>query len=388
MSTKPLSPIHAYFAEADYGDSRWFTWILGIWFAAIMWMYSQFIIGIPLFGVLMVIDPDILNKLAASSPSSGSAITSTLLLIFLGLAPVLALVLWFLRGQFEDTSRRVLHGVIGAAVILSSVSIGYMLTQNDAESTKLITEYMGKSKAIYGLILLSFPPIAIAIWLVQKFLHKRSLRSLHTAASRYRWGRMIFSMFVFWAIAGVLSYIAHLNGMSKAQYVFDPKIFWGFAIVSLLLIPLQSATEEIMLRGYLNQALSRFIGSPWIIFAITSAGFASLHLGNPEIAEGSKNGNFLITLSGYFMFGMFACILTYIDGGLETAIGVHAANNLFAATMVGYENSALPTPTVFRVGLNPNYDSLSTIIVLGLVCLVMYLTRRYTLPVNQPALRT
>jgi len=72
---------------------------------------------------------------------------------------------------------------------------------------------------------------------------------------------------------------------------------------------------------------------------------------------------------------MFACLLTYIDGGLETAIGVHAANNLFAAIIVGYEHSALPTPTLFKIGFNSDGDVIMTIIGLSLVCLVMYLTR-------------
>ena len=133
-----------------------------------------------------------------------------------------------------------------------------------------------------------------------------------------------------------------------------------------------------MLRGYLNQGLSRLIKSPWIIFFITSAGFAALHLGNPEIAQSGIEGNKLITLSGYFFFGFFACILTYIDGGLETAIGVHAANNLFAATIVGYEHSALPTPTLFKIGFNSDGDVLITIVGLTLVCLIMYATRRNT----------
>jgi len=86
------------------------------------------------------------------------------------------------------------------------------------------------------------------------------------------------------------------------EFVFDPSRFWGFALVSLFFIPLQSATEEIILRGYLNQGLSRIIRNPWIVFFITSAGFAALHLGNPEIAQSGLEGNKLITLSGYFFF--------------------------------------------------------------------------------------
>ena len=112
------------------------------------------------------------------------------------------------------------------------------------------------------------------------------------------------------------------------------------------------------------------------MFVITSAAFAALHLGNPEVLEGTKDTHLLIVMSGYFFFGFFACVLTYIDGGLEAAIGMHAANNIFAASIVGYESSALPTPTVFRVGLNTQIDSITTIIALSLVCLIMFVTRK------------
>ncbi|MCF6274329.1 MAG: CPBP family intramembrane metalloprotease, partial [Robiginitomaculum sp.] len=152
--------------------------------------------------------------------------------------------------------------------------------------------------------------------------------------------------------------------------------FWKYLPVTLLFIPLQSATEEIALRGYLNQGLGKYIKNPWIVFVVTSAAFASLHLGNPEVAETVKEHSIWVALSGYFLFGMFACVLTYIDGGLETAIGMHAANNMFAAAVVGYDNSALPTPTIFKVGLNTQLDSIMLVVSLSLVCLIMYATRR------------
>jgi len=148
--------------------------------------------------------------------------------------------------------------------------------------------------------------------------------------------------------------------------------FFLYAALSLALIPLQSATEEIMLRGYLNQGLGKYIRNPWIVFFITSAMFASLHLGNPEAAEGAASGKLFITMLSYFAFGMFACILTYIDGGLESAIGVHAANNLYASILLGYDNSALPTPTVFKTGLNANTDFIFTLLTLSLVCLILW----------------
>jgi len=58
--------------------------------------------------------------------------------------------------------------------------------------------------------------------------------------------------------------------------------------------------------------------------------------------------------------------------GLESAIGVHAANNLYASILLGYDNSALPTPTVFKTGLNANTDFIFTLLTLSLVCLILW----------------
>jgi len=48
---------------------------------------------------------------------------------------------------------------------------------------------------------------------------------------------------------------------------------------------------------------------------------------------------------------------------------------LFAAVIVGYEHSALPTPTVFKIGFNSEGDIYITMLGLAVVCLIMYFTR-------------
>ena len=368
--------IRAYFGEADYGNNHWAAWAGGLWIIMVMVVAAQIIAAIPMFIGMEKLDPDVLNGIditAPQAPHQGAAAMA------FGIGTLGALISYFLHDGFGQAKERTVLCIAGFFALLSTFGFIYLMRANSgSDSGELMSALIGNSKLIYGAMLLVFPVICGGIYIAQKALHKRSLRSLHTAAPKYRWGRMFFSMIIFWVIAGSLTFIGHVTGNSPTEFVFDPKRFWGFALVSLIFIPLQSATEEIMLRGYLNQGLSRIIRNPWLIFFITSAGFAALHLGNPEIAQSGLEGNKLITISGYFFFGIFACILTYIDGGLETAIGVHAANNLFAAIVVGYDHSALPTPTLFKIGFNSDGDVLITIVGLSLVCLIMYVTRRNT----------
>jgi len=370
------SAIRAYFDEADYGNNHWAAWAAGLWVIMVTVMAAQVIVGIPMVIGMMSLPRDILEGLEAPSSTAPYQMEAG---IAFAIGTLLALISYVVRDNYGKEKEKTVLSIGGIFALISTVGFFYLMRANSGpESSAYVNAMLGNSKLIYASMLAIFPIIAGGVYIAQKKLHKRSLRSLHTAAPKYRWGRMFFSMAIFWIIAGLLSFIGHATGHSTMEFVFDPSRFWGFALVSLFFIPLQSATEEIILRGYLNQGLSRIIRNPWIVFFITSAGFAALHLGNPEIAQSGLEGNKLITLSGYFFFGIFACLLTYIDGGLETAIGVHAANNLFAAVIVGYEHSALPTPTLFKIGFNSDGDVLMTIIGLSLVCLIMYLTRRNT----------
>lgn len=370
------APIKAYFAQADGGENHPAAWFGAIWFVMIIWMIGQLIISIPMVIGIMMVDPDFLNKIADSSMGA-SSMPSWVMPVMM-LSTLMAFILYLARGDAgTDRHKKMAIGAVVAALI-SSVCLIIMIRGNDPEQSEFLLGYLGEHPLIYASFLLTFPIVAGGLFLAQTVIHGRPIRALMTAAPRYRWKRMAFSMLVFWAIAGSFSFISHQMGSNRAEVVFDASRFWGFFAVSLLLIPLQSATEEIVLRGYLNQGLARFIKNPWIVFFITSAGFAALHLGNPEIAAGAENGTKLMTISGYFFFGFFCCILTYIDGGLETAIGVHVANNLYAATIMGYDSSALPTPTVFKVGFNSNYDVMTTIIALAVICAVMWATRAST----------
>ena len=377
--TPSLSPIQAFFNQENGSDTRWWTWLAVFWFAVMLWFYGQVIFGIPLAVVGMIVDPSsfeaMMEAQAAGASAQGSGYLLALGTIIAG--SLAAFLIYVLRDKSSDEAgkRSIQLAALFAAISFFAL-IYFLKTGSGSEDAAMLNGWIAKSALVYMFMLMMFPPLAIGLWLGVKHVQKRTILSLHTAHFKFRWGRMVFAMVVVWAIAAVSSYGAHIMGFSEAKFVFDPARFWKYLPVTLLFIPLQSATEEIALRGYLNQGLGKYIKNPWIVFVITSAAFASLHLSNPEVAETVKEHSIWIALSGYFFFGLFACVLTYIDGGLEAAIGMHAANNMFAAAIVGYDNSALPVPTIFKVGLNTQLDSIMVVISLALVCMIMYATRK------------
>ncbi len=374
------TPIIAFFSQTADSNTKWWTWLAVFWFAIMIWFYGQIFFSVLMGTVMYISDPASIQAVMEGQSSTADILQASRYrlaarLIFAG--SLISFFLYLLRNKFSDKPRKTVVTIASISAVVSFAALIYLnIAGSSPEDMNMLNDWMSKSPLVYLFMLMMFPPMAIGLWLGVKYVQKRTVLSLHTAHFTFRWGRMMFAMLVVWAIASIITYGSHITGASPVKLVFDPTKFWMYLPVTLLFIPMQSATEEIALRGYLNQGLGKYIKNPWAVFVITSAAFASLHLGNPEVAETVKRHSVFVALSGYFFFGLFACILTYIDGGLESAIGMHVANNIFAAAIVGYDNSALPVPTVFKVGLNTGLDSLLLIVSLSLVCLIMYLTRR------------
>jgi len=265
--------------------------------------------------------------------------------------------------------------VIGILIFIVISSIASKGTDSSAV-LEVITRIMGASPLAFAIFLLTFPAGLIVLYFGQTKIHKRSLLALHTAASKFRWRRVLQGFLLTWTVLGAFAFISGKLGIIEIQFIFSGGKFWIYALISILFIPLQSATEEIIFRGYFNQGLTHLLKSKWVAFALTSFVFMAMHLSNPEALEGAASGTLPIVMSGYFFFGFAMCLVVWIDDGLETAIGIHAGNNCFAAIIMNYENSVLPTPSVFLTGADPIKDSISTIVVLSILVAVIWSWRK------------
>ena len=126
---------------------------------------------------------------------------------------------------------------------------------------------------------------------------------------------------------------------------FNLASFLPFAILSLLLIPIQSSTEELIFRSYLMQGFGLLSRRPWLPLGISSIAFALLHIANPEVMSYGLG----TMMAFYLSMGLLLGWVTLRSGGLEAALGLHAANNLYAALFVTFPGSALPSPALFTM---------------------------------------
>lgn len=193
------------------------------------------------------------------------------------------------------------------------------------------------------LMLISFVFAFAAIYFVVKYLHKQSFHSVTTTRKRIDWNRIWFS-FGIWSIISIGSIVVY-QFLNPEKYILDfkPVPFAILFVIAVLLIPIQTSTEEYVFRGYLMQGFGNLAKNKWFPLLMTSLIFGGMHFFNPEV---SKIGNIIFVY--YIGTGVFLGIVTLMDEGMELALGFHAANNLIGALLVTSDWSAFQTYSVFK----------------------------------------
>ena len=220
---------------------------------------------------------------------------------------------------------------------------------------------------------LFFVTVLLGLWIGICNAHKRSLRTLITPRDHIRWGRIFQGFGLFMGLSIVVTAIDALLFPDNYSYSLDPERFYKFAILVLLLTPFQTTTEELLTRSYFLQMLGHFTRHPIVLVILNALPFALFHLMNPEIAAYGT----VPMLAYYFVSGAFLALVTLKDNGAELAIGIHAANNMFAAILVNYKDSALPTNTVFTADVvNVWFGLIAYIISAAIMYWILFRSKR------------
>ena len=215
---------------------------------------------------------------------------------------------------------------------------------------------------------LTFVPLLAGIMFVVRFVHRRPFQTLITPRKRVDWGRFGQGFFPFGALLILITVIEALLYPGRYQFALNLGRFLPFLIVGLILIPIQTAGEELLFRGYTMQGLSLLVRSPIVVALISGLIFTLPHLANPEVSAG-----FWLVAPQYFVVGFSLAIITLKDNGLELALGVHTVNNLFVGLLVTFPDSAIQAETVFvSATLDPVYSLISVVVVYVLFYAIMF----------------
>ena len=192
--------------------------------------------------------------------------------------------------------------------------------------------------------LVSFIPLLLGTVLAYRFILGQPVRQLFSVGVPFRMRRVWWGFFawLFVMLGPSIALLLVFPAQNGYEWNFQASAFIPFAIITLLLIPVQTTAEEVFFRGWLMQWFSQRFSSIWILSALSGIAFALPHMANPE-ALGQPVLAFITYASVGFVLGW----VTVRDRSLEIAIGAHAAHNLFLSLVAGYEGGALPAEALF-----------------------------------------
>jgi uncharacterized protein len=147
--------------------------------------------------------------------------------------------------------------------------------------------------------------------------HRRPWQSLVAPDLRVDWRRLSIGLGVQLAVlAGEFAAVAVLAGLPLRVGLPAPL---SATLLALIVIPLQSASEEVLFRGYLTQAIGRLVHGRGVVALIVALIFGGLHL----------NSHGLLTIPYFAVFSLILSVVSLRDDRLELAIGCHTGVNLF-----------------------------------------------------------
>jgi uncharacterized protein len=259
---------------------------------------------------------------------------------------------------------------------IGAIPITIIIFQHGVFNIEAITnpELLGIDKNLF-LLLMLLPFIAsfILLWLFIKFIHRKNFNFSFTPFAHFDFKKVGFSFLLWFLLSGVFDFIFYL--INPNDYIFRGVQFPSFlylTLISLLVVPIQTTFEEFFFRSYLMQGIGMQKAIRAIPLVITSIIFGVMHIMNPEI----KEFGYLVLIQ-YISIGFLLGIITLLSDSMELAIGLHAANNIYACTLMSFEGAVLSTDTLFHArNMKVNAMTL-TIFILILALYYLIIQKKY-----------
>jgi len=198
-------------------------------------------------------------------------------------------------------------------------------------------------------------------------LNGKHIMTVINGQGSFRWDRFFISAGV-WMIVSIIYLFVNMKAdpgnfsLNNFSSTLVPLI-----IFSIILIPFQAAFEEIIFRGYLMQGFTVISHNRMFPLIMTSVLFGLMHSLNPEVDE----FGFLTMIPQYIVFGLIFGIITILDDGVESAIGIHAANNAFLCIAVTHKSSALQTPAIWEQHTIHPWTEFVSMVIMGIVTILI-----------------
>lgn len=162
-----------------------------------------------------------------------------------------------------------------------------------------------------------------------RFIHRRKFISIINTDSKFSWRRLLKGGIVWLSILSLGTVLALIFEPTSLKFTFNANLFIILLILSLLVFPIQASFEELFFRGYLMQMVGLKTKLPVIPLIVTSVIFAALHYFN-----GANTLMSVDIVLQILIIGITLGIIALGENRIETAMGVHIANNIFVSLVV------------------------------------------------------
>ncbi|MGA2675427.1 MAG: lysostaphin resistance A-like protein [Methanobacterium sp.] len=205
----------------------------------------------------------------------------------------------------------------------------------------------------------------IFLYIGVRYIHERKFISLINTDFKFSWRRILKGFGIWFGILILGLIITLLLTPINLNVTFNSQPFLTLLIISLIVFPIQASFEELFFRGYLMQGIGLRSKYPIIPLITTSIIFALLHFPN-----GGNTVTSVDIVIQALILGLTLGIITLGENRLETAMGVHIANNIFVALIVNTPNGGLGNiPSILTDNSPPNI--LSDIPIIALYALIL-----------------
>lgn len=222
----------------------------------------------------------------------------------------------------------------------------------------------------FFLLLLMFVSAFVSLYFMITIAHKKRFHHMFNPYERISWSKIRFSFILWTVLLGLGELVQFLIYPDQYYLTFNLSSFLPLIFISLLILPIQTTFEEIFFRSYLMQGLFNVFNHKLLVVIIVTVLFALVHGTNPEV---SKYG--VIPMMWYYVSaGLLLGMVTIYDHGLEIAIGIHAAMNIYSALIVGVGNSVVQTDAIWKVA--EAHIWLTNVVFLVQALLFIYICKR------------
>jgi membrane protease YdiL (CAAX protease family) len=271
-----------------------------------------------------------------------------------------------LGSYLKTISITVIGGTIISIIFLVLFMILYFLSLRTTPMSAEIN-ILNNPLIILIFIGVSYGVFSLLFYLCLRYIHKKKFISLINTSNKINWLRIFKGAALWSGILAFFTLISYIFNNNSLTFNLAPISFIYLLIISLVVFPIQASFEELFFRGYLMQGFGLLSKKPVVPLILTTLIFGLVHFYNGTTLEMSIS----IVVSALIL-GLMLGIIVLGENGLETAMGVHIANNMFIALFLNSPDSGLGNlPSLFSTPTSNSYSGIPLLIAMAVLLIII-----------------